>query len=326
MPNKYLNKKGIEIKTQRYKITNWAEYNEALCQRGRIDVWLSQEAIDQWYEKDRTFTGEGTPQLYTDLAIITCHEIRQVFKLPLRQTEGFINSLFDILNLSLRCPDYSTLSIRLKQLGIKSPRYKKTDRPDEDLMAIAIDSTGLKRYGRGEWHQEKHKVSAKRSWRKLHIGVDNKHIIHASVMTDRFVNDDQVVEDLLNQIDCPVDQFTGDGAYDKNPVYELLSKHSATAEIIIPPDSDAKYDVNKNHVQRSQNTFECQAYGRMSWQRQRHYGNRNYSELAMKRYKEILGNKLYARDIDRQKQETMIGCGVLNKMTNLGMPQSHRVT
>ncbi len=48
MPNKYLNKKGIEIKKQRYKIENWAEYNEALCQRGRIDVWLSQEAIDQW--------------------------------------------------------------------------------------------------------------------------------------------------------------------------------------------------------------------------------------------------------------------------------------
>jgi hypothetical protein len=56
----------------------------------------------------------------------------------------------------------------------------------------------------------------------------------------------------------------------------------------------------------------------MQWQR--HYGQRNYSELAVQRYQKILGNTMHARDLARQQQEAMIGCGVINKMTSLGMP------
>ncbi len=78
MPNKFLNCKGIEIKKQKYKVKNWSVYNEALKHRGDIDVWLSQEVIDGWYDGNRVFDGTGTPDLYTDLAIITCHEIRKV--------------------------------------------------------------------------------------------------------------------------------------------------------------------------------------------------------------------------------------------------------
>ena len=94
MPNKFLNRKGIEIKKQKYKVTNWSVYNEALKRRGDIEVWLSQEVIDDWFHEDRIYDGTGAPYFYTDLAIITCHEIRKVFHLPLRQCEGFINSLF----------------------------------------------------------------------------------------------------------------------------------------------------------------------------------------------------------------------------------------
>ena len=62
----------------------------------------------------------------------------------------------------------------------------------------------------------------------------------------------------------------------------------------------------------------------MQWQKKRNYGQRNYSELAMQRYQRILGSAMHARELERQKQEAMIGCGVLNKMTSLGMPQSYR--
>jgi len=86
-----------------------------------------------------------------------------VFKLPLRQCQGFIDSLFAAKDLPLSCPDYSRLSRRVAELDLSSPRYKKSDELDENIAAIAIDSTGLKRFGRDEWHQEKHKVSAKRS-------------------------------------------------------------------------------------------------------------------------------------------------------------------
>jgi hypothetical protein len=85
-------------------------YNKALKQRGGdITVWLSPDAIDAWYETKRVYDGTGAPQLYTDMAILTAHEIRQVFKLPLRQCEGFVNSLLKLLKVDLNYPCFSAL-------------------------------------------------------------------------------------------------------------------------------------------------------------------------------------------------------------------------
>lgn len=123
MPNKYPEKKGWDVPKQKYKVTDWSDYNESLRRRGDITVWLSDEAISQWYEPDRVYDGTGTLKLYTDFAIITCDEIRLVYKLPLRQCQGFINSLFRLMNISLSCPNFSVLSKRLGELNIKVPRY-----------------------------------------------------------------------------------------------------------------------------------------------------------------------------------------------------------
>ncbi|WP_366931696.1 transposase [Moritella sp.] len=71
---------------------------------------------------------------------------------------------------------------------------------DYDIIAIAIDSTGLKRFCRDEWHQEKHKMSAKRSWRKAHLAVKGNHIIESAVLTHKDVMDDQVVDAICAQI------------------------------------------------------------------------------------------------------------------------------
>ena len=141
-------------------------------------------------------------------------------------------------------------------------------------------------------NQEKHKVSAKRSWRKLHIAVDDKHIIHVAELTDRFISDDQVVANLVKKIDNDDDQLTADGAYDKNPVYDKITEKFPSDAIIIPPDSDAVYNTNA-HPQRNQNLQDIKTFGRMHWQRIQSYGNRNISELAIQRYKKILGNKLH---------------------------------
>jgi hypothetical protein len=325
MPYKYPISKGWNIPKQKYKLSNWPEYNAALRQRGRIEVWISDEAIEQWYEKERVYDGTGTPRKYTDFAIIICHEIRKVFKLPLRQCQGFIDSLFEWQGLPIRCPDYTVLSRRLQALGLKNPRYRKNERMDGSIAAIAIDSTGLKRFGRDEWHQEKHHVSAKRSWRKLHIAVDTEHYIQAGMLTDRYVSDDSALESLVGQIQQNVDHVTADGAYDKNPVYEQLSHQFPEAMIVIPPSKNAVFSED-NHPLRNHHIVQIEALGRMQWQRDYRYGQRNYSELSIQRYKRILGPGMQARELSRQKQEAMIGCGVLNKMVGLGMPRSYRST
>ncbi|OIN84954.1 IS5 family transposase [Francisella sp. TX07-6608] len=323
MPHKYAKSKSWHVPKQQYKITNWSEYNQSLKNRGSIDIWLSKEAIAKWYEADQQNIGDGTPQQYTDFAIRICHEIRLVYKQPLRQTEGFINSLFEIMGLEIKCPNFSTLSKRLKALDIKCPKYTEKDQMDNSVAAIAIDSTGLKRFGRDEWHQEKHKVSAKRSWRKFHAVVSDKHYIHACKLTDRFETDEGIVDQLFDQIDVDTDHFSADGAYDSYNVYELINNKFPNAEVSIPPDKNAKIG-DSNHILRNHNLELIDRHGRMNWQRQTQYGKRNASELAMQRYKRIVGKSMYSRDFENQKQESMIGASILNKMTSLGMPISHR--
>ena len=154
--------------------------------------------------------------------------------------------------------------------------------------------------------------------------MDDDHRIHAALLTEQFVSDDQAVGELIQQIEVKPDNILGDGAYDKNPVYQKLSDRFANANIIIPPDSDAVYN-KENHPERNRNLQEIKTFGRMNWQRARDYGKRNYSELCIQRYKRILGNTLHARELSRQKTEAMIGCGVLNKMTDIGMPISFKI-
>lgn len=101
------------------------------------------------------------------------------------------------MKLKINCPDLTTISRRLKALNITVPRYRKHDRMDDNIAAIAIDSTGLKQFGFDEWHQEKHKVNARRSWRKAHFSIDDNHYIQAATLTDRFTHDDEAVDELL---------------------------------------------------------------------------------------------------------------------------------
>jgi len=97
--------------------------------------------------------------------------------------------------------------------------------------------------------------------------------------------------------------------------------HSPAADIVIPPAKNAVFNSQANRM-RNRNILEIAAYGLMAWQKERRYGQRNISKLGIQRYKRILGRAMHARQFKRQQQELMIGCGVLNKMTRLGMSES----
>ena len=323
MPFKYPTKKGWHVPKQKHRLRNWSEYNKALVNRGRIDFWLEESAIERWYEPYTPNDGTGKPRQYSDFAIIVCHEIRQVYHLTLRQTEGFVNSIFGLMGLDSKCPSYSILSKRLALLNTACPRYTEKDKVPDETAAIAIDSTGLKRFGRDEWHQERHKVSAKRSWRKLHLLVDDDHIIHGCALTDRFTSDDSMVEALLEQTKIEANSVFMDGGYDSLGIYEHFDRQYSHMKVVVPPDKDAVISQN-NHEYRNDNLRFIKNHGRMHWQKTHQYGKRNLSEMAIQRYKRILGPKLHSREFTRQKQEALIGTSILNKMTSLGMPDSQR--
>lgn len=162
MPYKYNKLKQQHIKKKTLGYRDWSHYNRSLKNRGDMCIWLSEDVIAQWHEKDRIYDGTGTPNLYSDMAIFTVHEIRQVFQLPLRQCEGLVNSLFKLMNIDLQSPSYSVLSKRLKKLNLTRPFYRKSHCYNKDIKAIAIDSSGLKCFGYEGWHIEKYQIQEKK--------------------------------------------------------------------------------------------------------------------------------------------------------------------
>ena len=77
MPNKYPNKKGWTIPKQKYKVSNWREYNNALRNRANIEIWISDDIIHSWYEKDRVYDGKGAPQKLALLPNLTALFVSQ---------------------------------------------------------------------------------------------------------------------------------------------------------------------------------------------------------------------------------------------------------
>src|SRR4051812_12542011 len=170
---------------------NWDEYDASLRQRGSLTVWLSEEAIAAWRAEPRTTRGGQAH--YSALAIKTALTLRAVFRLALRQTEGLIGSILHLLGLDLAVPDHSTLSRRAETLAV--PNLSPNPRRPVYLL---VDSTGLRLCGPGEWLVEKHGTRRRRSWRKLHIGVDAEtRQILASELTTHQLDDGSQVEPLL---------------------------------------------------------------------------------------------------------------------------------
>ena len=162
---------------KKYRIRNWREYERGLRSRGDVTIWLSEDAIAAWVPPKNGL--RGGQRRYSNLAVRTALTLRVVFSLPLRQTEGFLDSLLRLMGLNLKAPDHTTLS-RRNQIVAVPPLTRSHDGP----IDLIVDSTGLKILGCGEWNAHKHKASKKRrDWRKLHIGVDAEGFIVAAELT-----------------------------------------------------------------------------------------------------------------------------------------------
>ena len=114
---------GMETskKKLKYRIRNWKQYNQALVNRGRIDLWINVDVQDAWYEPEKTGK-RGASKTFSDLAIQTMLTLKEVYHLPFRAVEGFLGSILDLLDLSLESPDYSTGCRRRKDLLVHIPR------------------------------------------------------------------------------------------------------------------------------------------------------------------------------------------------------------
>jgi hypothetical protein len=301
-------------------VTNWSEYDAALRHRGSLTVWFSKEAIAAWRAEPRTTPG-GQPH-YSALAITAALTLRALFRLALRQTEGLIGSIIRLLGLDLAIPDHSTLSRRAETLALGRPPSSG------EPVHLLVDSTGLKLSGAGEWLVEKHGTSRRRSWRKLHIGVDSDTgRIVATALTTNDVDDGSQVGPLLDQIDGPIASFTADGAYDQDGVYGEVAARHPDAAVVVPPRFSAvpSETAETAPTQRDQHLQVIAGHGRMGWQKRSGYNWRALVEADIGRWKRVIGPALRSQTNARQATEVAIAADVLNRMLELGRPRYVRI-
>jgi IS5 family transposase len=305
----------------KYHLRNWGQYNDSLKQRGSITLWIDEDVICAWQPDPAAPKKRGGQQEYTDGAIACLLTVKAVFHLPYRQTEGFAGSIRELLGVKLPIPDYTTLNRRGKGLNVQLPVQTK------GTIHLVLDSTGLKVYGEGEWKVRQHGYSKRRTWRKLHLAVDEATgEVEAVVLTAAKVDDAAVVPELLTQTKTQVEQLSADGAYDKEKVYQAAADKKVD-KITIPPRKDAVLwaETSTAPHPRNANLRRVWEVGSKTWKEERGYHRRSLAETAMFRFKTIFGDRLTAREEQRQKIEVRIKSAALNRMTRLGMPESYRI-
>jgi hypothetical protein len=316
------NKEQVSEKPKaKYRIRNWAMYNESMKKRGSITLWIDEEVQKVWKAAPEAVRGRGGQKQYSDGAIECLLTVKNVYHLAYRQTEGFARSLGKLLKVELPIPDYSTLNRRAKLLKVKLETSEKGP------IHIVLDSTGLKVYGEGEWKVRQHGYSKRRTWRKLHLGVDEATgEIETELLTGAGVDDAEVTASLLKQTQAEIKQLSGDGAYDKEKVYKAAAA-KGVGKITIPPRRDAVlWEENGPEPHpRNENLRRIWEDGRKEWKIESGYHRRSLAETAMFRFKTIFGDHLDARETNRQKTESRIKCAALNRMTRLGMPDSYLI-
>ena len=309
----------------KYEVKNWKAYNKSLVNRGSLSIWLEDSVLRQWRDIDisKKVVGEC---LYGDSVVQCCLLLGCVYHQPLRQTTGFVHSLLSMLgHKDYAVPAYTTLCCRQACLPIEVSQALSSQRK----VAIAIDSTGLKVYGEGEWKVRKHGASKRRTWRKLHIGidVDTQEIVLVE-LTPNSEDDAAVAARLLQGRSDKLSSFRGDGAYDDFKLRETLGHE---VKQIIPPPRDAlvrKGTSNKPLPEYLRQRNEAVAFigqqGSKAWKIKQGYHQRSLSEVAMFRYKNTFTADMKARRMENQKTEVKLKCKILNTFRCQGMLMAYK--
>jgi len=262
------------------------------------------------------------------VAIETGHLLRLAFGCPWRQTESLLCLITILLGLDVSVPDHTTFSRRNPGLALATALGQAHA---TGPAHVAIDATGSKVHGAGEWRVEQHGERGKRTWRKLHLAVDpNTGEVLASELTRNDEGDASQVGPLLQQIPGPIASVIADGTHDGEPVYRAVAERQPDPPVVvvIPPRSTAVPSPAAGTTTPSQCDQHIQTTrhkGRMAWRKTTGYGRQSHAETTMFRYKATLGSGLRARTLPAQKTETKVGCSVLNRITPLGRPVSQPI-
>ncbi|CAO3429867.1 transposase [Azospirillum endophyticum] len=195
-------------------------------------------------------------------------------------------------------------------------------------MELLVNSTGVKLCGPGEWLVEKHGARRRRAWKKLHVGLDAvTGRILAATLTDHGVNDGSQVGALLDQVEEPLAAFVADGDYDQTGAAAAVAEHMLGAAVVVPPRSTGAPSANAvtDPTQHDQHLQYIAQHGRLAWQKTFRCTVRALVEAFFSRGKRAIGDGLRFQTGDRRNAEIVIAVRILNRMRDLGHPDSIRV-
>ncbi len=215
----------------KYRVGNWSAYEQALVQRGDVTLWLSADATDAW--RPSPSGRPGAPKTFSDCAIETALTLRLVFRVPVRQAEGFWRSVLSLMGVDRAAPDHTTLSRRSQSLAVAFRRI-----PSRGPIHRIVDSTGLSIVGEGEWAAVNHGGRGHRGGKTLHLAVDRGGVIVAHALTEPTVDDATIGIDLIATGDDAIARVTADAAYETVAFYEAAEMRDAT--VVVPPSKTAR--------------------------------------------------------------------------------------
>ena len=281
---------------------NWSEYNRKLVQRGSITFLLDPKVFKPRREKGRM----GRPVEFSNQIMLMLMMTKIHFRLPYRKLEGFMRSIMELQGKKHRLPTYSCIAKRAEQLALPALTAQKPS-------VVAIDASGVKIFGEGEWKVKIHGQSKRRTWLKIHVGIDvDTGDVVAQTTTGCRMSDGKMLETLLDQVAGDIDKVLADGAYDGRSCREVINNKGATA--LIPPPKNARVrgaDPNRDDAVRIIRGLGGDGPARSLWGKLTGYSKRSLVETLFSRMKGLFGSKLSSKKIDNQRVENYLRCLIL---------------
>ena len=297
----------------KFRVTNWPEYDRALVRRGDLTIWFTPSAIRSWPPLP---TGlRGGQRKYSDPCVELALTLKLLFGLAWRSVEGLLGSLFHFVGFEAPIPDHTTLSRRTR--GLDVPLQRPSTR---EPIHLVVDASGLGIFGQGQWAAAKWGERGRRGWRKLHVAVGEDGGILAVELTDASVADATALPGLLDEVPNRVKRLTADGGYDRREVYQAARERGART--VIPPRRDAVVCGKPVFSDRDAHIERIGEIGRRRWRLEAGQHHQARAENTFYRYKKRFGGRLSARNEEAQRNEVLTACNILNRMTELGMPNS----
>jgi hypothetical protein len=282
----------------------WSEYNELLTERNDLTQFLPQlregfRSLDEENRKDPQH-----PRIYPDVLFQILAYAKSYQGIAWRDTVGTAKTLCEpegfpvpcFVTIYLRCQDIDLQSLLGPEVGTESDPI---DLPEED----AIDDTGFKERGPGEWRSKIHHPKKHRLWLKFHalINMYNRKIRTYGLSVSS-IKGKHCAHRLIHraQRNRHIKKLYGDGEYDYKPLYEEAEQHQF--EAIFRPRMDANPKRN-DHSARAIYIWKVKQVGWEEYKKVSHYGHRWTIEIAFSAFKRVFGDHVYSRKTNAIKQE-----------------------